>query len=320
MFKRILVPLDESKLAEEALPFAADLIDESEGEFLLARVCDLPSGAMVLGSDIYNKLLRGWKDNAENYLERMCGSLDSQRPIHKKVLTGHAIEELLAQEGKFGADLILMTTHGESGLERWFLGSVAEGLARRAECPVLIIRSGGNLKPPLGKKIVVPLDGSAFAEQVLPLAVSMAQRTQGELVLVRAHQDSASYEFMSHDLYPDREDAKNRRTGEQIAQQYLEDTQSALKELYPKLAVSTKLSRAEAAGAILEEGESSGADLIAMTSHGATGPGKWIFGSVAEKLLRHSDCPVLVVKSRKETGEGKSVSALAALQKITTVS
>lgn len=90
MFERVFVPLDESELAEEALAFAKDLVDQSSGELFLEEVCDLPAVAMSMGSDTPNKLLRSWLRKSEGCLQLTSSIPASERSVHIQVLTRHA--------------------------------------------------------------------------------------------------------------------------------------------------------------------------------------------------------------------------------------
>jgi nucleotide-binding universal stress UspA family protein len=299
VFKKIVVPLDGSKVAEQALSYAVDMVKAYNGELMLLRACDLPVGMIDYCGQAYYELQAQSQDDAERYLERVRQSLELDRPVHTRTLLGHTSDSILAATEAYQADLVVMTSHGKSGIDRWLLGSVAESFARRSTCPVLVLRRGDEYAPPLGKKILVPLDGSELAEGVLPLAMAMAKRADGEVVLLRSHAPSLlrSYEFAGHDMYPHAEDAKTGESAPVVAKEYLAEREEQLQKNFIKARVSSRFSVDYAPEAILRTAEEEKVDLIAMTSHGATGIAKWVFGSVAEKILRHADCPILLLKS-----------------------
>ena len=300
MFKKIVVPLDGSKTAEEALECALDLARFYDGELSLIRVCDVPIQMIETSGVAYYDLEDTLQKAARAYLEAVSKKQSAAPKISTKVLTGHTVDQILESAETYQADLIVLSSHGKSGVERWVLGTVAENVTRRATCPVLLTRGGKKPELPVGKKILVPLDGSPLAEEVLPLAFAMAKRVHGELVLLRsfAHAPAHSYEYAGHDLYPDRQHLETMRQEPEIAKKYLDETVEELKTEYTGTEISQVFSTAHAPEAILEEARKQEVDLIAMTSHGLTGPGKWIFGSVAANVIQHAPCAVLMKNSR----------------------
>jgi len=305
MFKKIVVPLDGSDTAEKALVLAADLADPQDAEILLLRVSDFPIGSVEYGGLAFYNMQADCEKIAEQYLQTVKESIKSGPSVKTKLVSGHPVESLLRESKAFAADLVVMTSHGKSNLERWVMGTTAENFARRCPCPVLVTRSGKPFEVPLGKKVMVALDGSKLAEKVLPIAAAMVKRAQGELILFRSNsqQSKLSFEYATHDIYPPASDVQFRKKSLELAQEYLEKTAEAVRKEYSGFQVSTAFSELPAAEAILNEAEQQGVDLLAMTSHGATGPGKWFFGSDAERVLRHATRPILIVRSDWEASE-----------------
>jgi nucleotide-binding universal stress UspA family protein len=302
MLKTLVVPLDGSKTAESAIDTAVYLARAFGAKLLLVRVSHLPETMLEAMGPNYYDLESELRQSAEKYLAATARKIDLGDQLETKILEGHPTERLLEVCESADADLVVMTSHGRSGVERWLLGSVAENFARRSICPVLILRGDSKVTLPLGQKVLVPLDGSELAEGILPAAQELASQANGELILLRSHHKSAlGFDFDSHDLYPPSEDRVRAVDGAQIAKEYL--TQKA-QEIGADsgIKVSHYVTDSYPAEGILKEAEKTKADLIAMTSHGTTGLAKWIFGSVAEKVIRHADRPVLVLKSEWSRG------------------
>jgi nucleotide-binding universal stress UspA family protein len=145
-FKRILVPLDGSPLAKRALPVALALAQKFESQIILLRVLDIP---VPTPPTSHPEVMIGWVREARqhahqealSYLETVQGELDQQGVKTRTLLRDTApAEDILDVAGAENIDLIVMSSHGRSGLTRWTFGSVAEKVARHSPCPVLLIR------------------------------------------------------------------------------------------------------------------------------------------------------------------------------------
>jgi nucleotide-binding universal stress UspA family protein len=139
MFKKILVPLDGSRVAEAVLPHATELARLHDGEVVLLRV-ELASN---YGTEMVTEAERQAVEEARRYLTDVAASLREARVRVSTAVVpyGYAPEQILAQANLTGADLIAMATHGRTGVGRWMLGSVAEKVLRAAVTPVLLVRS-----------------------------------------------------------------------------------------------------------------------------------------------------------------------------------
>jgi nucleotide-binding universal stress UspA family protein len=143
MFKRILVPLDGSQFAEAALPYAQMLAECAGGEIELLRVTVHPSTyGYATDPTALASLYESDREHCENYLKRAMDDLRAKTPaaITTAVLEGIVADSILDYADETHADLIVMSTHGRSGMERWLLGSVAEKVVRGAKVPVMMIR------------------------------------------------------------------------------------------------------------------------------------------------------------------------------------
>jgi len=144
MFQRILVPLDGSLRAERAIPVAARIASASHGSILLVRVIDVLldfSWQMAGVSPDLTGALEVARANANAYLEEMA-EVDALRGLNvtTQAIEGRPADALLSVAQDMQADLIVMSSHGHTGLKRWVLGSVAQVIERRSSIPVLILR------------------------------------------------------------------------------------------------------------------------------------------------------------------------------------
>lgn len=296
MFQRLVVPLDCSKEAEQALEVAVHLAKRYGSKLLLVHVFDFPPILVETMGQSYFEFREQRELAAKLYLKETAEKLGLGESVECKVRQGHATEELLMACDEYSGDLVVMTSHGASGLERWLLGSVAESVARRCPAPVLILRAGRPLSLPLGKKILVPLDTSARCEATLPVAAKLANDADGEIVLYHSYHGAFpnSFEYADHDLYPPRDEVE--KNAAQSSESYLQKKADSVGE-GGKFRVGVKVDESYPAEGILNLAAAEDVDLVCLASRGVTGLTKWVFGSVAEKVLRHIDRPVLVVKA-----------------------
>lgn len=142
MFTKILVPLDGSKAAEKALDYALDLATKYQASMHLLRACWGPMQVLVEGEPSLNppETLRHEQEAATRYLQERVEALRAQGVnAHFESQTGDPAECIIDSVGSLGADLVVITSRGRTGLKRFLMGSVAERVARHAGCPVLIV-------------------------------------------------------------------------------------------------------------------------------------------------------------------------------------
>jgi nucleotide-binding universal stress UspA family protein len=190
-----------------------------------------------------------------------------------------------------------MATHGRSGLNRFLLGSVAEKVLRGTANPLLLVRATEEAKSvgeAVLKSIIVPLDGSELAESVLPMVAGLAKRLDLEIELFRAF-------HIPYNVYAGDEGYYAGNYDEMIAgvrdeaSEYLDKKVAELKKL--GVAKVTCVTKAGFAGdEIIAFGRNTSGGLIAMCSHGRSGVKRWVLGSVAETVVRHSSGPVLITR------------------------
>jgi nucleotide-binding universal stress UspA family protein len=299
---QILIPLDGSPLAEQALPCAMTLGQALLAELVLFHAVSIPPETEEILSDTslgVEKLAERLKEEANNYLREVAGQLrQTGLSVSQVVQYGPAAEAILVYANQKDVQQIVMSTHGYTGISRWVHGSVAERVLQSAGVPVLLVRArkevlGDLWQPMVCQRILVPLDGSTLAEQVLPSAASVAQVLDAEMILFRVPVVYASRSLMG-EWYVPLEGVFE--TANQGAQAYLNQVASRLEE--QRINVSTAMQMGPVAESIIEYAETNQIDLIAMCTHGRAGPARWALGSVADRVLRASDIPVLLVRAR----------------------
>ncbi|HSJ54330.1 MAG TPA: universal stress protein [Anaerolineae bacterium] len=301
MATRILVPLDGSELAEQAIPCATMLAGGLPAELVLFRAVAIEPDAQdalgKAGMKAETVLVR-LATEAEDYLrsqvlELRAMGLSAQYGFRE----GPAAESILDYATGAGIDYIVMATHGYSGFKRWTHGSVAERVLQAAQVPLLLVRPGArraevSREAALCRRILVPLDGSRLAERILPVVSSVARALDSELILFQVPIAYIS-SSMTGDWYLPVQGALE--TAEQDAQAYLDEVAGRLAA--EGLAATTALSVGSVAACIVEYAEAHQVDLIAMCTHGRTGLARWALGSVTDRVLRAGTKPLLLVRA-----------------------
>ena len=148
MYKRILVPLDGSQIAECVIPHIEAIAHDSSAEVELISVIepfDIPTrGKIALSEDDLKSIDAEAKQEAHTYLKNVANRLGGAKvKAHSVVITGKPAESLIDYAVNNDIDLIIMATHGRSGITKWFFGSIAEKLMRAVEIPILLIKANG---------------------------------------------------------------------------------------------------------------------------------------------------------------------------------
>jgi nucleotide-binding universal stress UspA family protein len=299
MYSKILVPLDGSRLAENALPYARALAGGLKVPVDLLCAIDLAemerhvSAAAGLFLDT---LAEDETRRRGEYLSRIAKSF-SGAPVQCKIAKGDAASVIIESAAAEKDTLVCMATHGRSGLNRWLLGSVAEKVLRGGSAPLMLIRASEGAQTEGEKRlgaVIVPLDGSSLAEQVLAPVTDLAKKLDLEMILFRAYtipfgvyDAGASYAIDMERLNADIEAE---------VQQYLEEKRDALtKAGLEKVSYASK--EGFSADEIIKYGLRNPDRLIAMCSHGRSGVKRWVLGSVTETVVRHSGAAVLIVRA-----------------------
>lgn len=294
--QRILVPLDGSPLAERSLPAAVNLAQA----FSQKTLCELhllrvvPPLMMALEPTLYTETIHLGEEEAQAYLAAVAADLSKDNvPVFWAAKTGAVAETIIGYAQENEIQFLVISSHGRSGLSRWVYGSITEKVLRQACCATLVIREQVEQVHGVFQKILVCLDGSEMAEQVLEPALIMAQCTQAELILLQVVQPAN----LLFDLdTPDQAQESITALARGDAEAYL---QALLKQL-PDIGspISTRIIVGPPADAIIDEAAALGVDLIAMSSHGRSGLSRWVYGSVTEKVLRGAKCATLIIRGR----------------------
>jgi nucleotide-binding universal stress UspA family protein len=299
MFSKLLIPLDGSKTAEKALPYARYLAQDKNLVIELLAVVDVANMATHMTAERALHLDTMVDDAvrvSEKYLQAIAGTLPAAK-IKSVVESGRPEEVIIEKAAAEQNTLITMATHGRSGMNRWLLGSVAEKVLRGTSNPVLLLRARENTRTedgPTLKSLIVPLDGSDLAERVLPTAVELAKQRNLEIVLIRAYNiPTTAYAGVEGYALPMDDLLKGMR---EEACEYLENKATDVKKLGIGR-VSFTAKEGLAADEIISFAKTLPGGLIAMSTHGRSGVRRWVLGSITETVVRHSENPVLVIRA-----------------------
>jgi nucleotide-binding universal stress UspA family protein len=288
---KILVPLDGSPLAERALVPAASIARRwrEPAAVMLLRVVAYP--AVDAGMEGLSPVTSGPAllddviEAAQDYLRATA-----QAPVfagitmQTTVVIGAPAATIIAQAQEAAADLIVMSSHGRTGIARLALGSVTETVAREAHVPVLVLRAAGITFPDAARheplRILVPLDGTDLAEAAIRPAAELARALHGALYLLRvvppASPDDVAHEITAHEAYA-----------------YLTTWHDRL--THEGLDVHRSLGFGAVAEQIVAKAQEHHADLVAIATHGRTGLARLREGSIAETVIHHTALPALVI-------------------------
>lgn len=293
MYAKIIVPLDGSSIAEGILPYAKTFAKACNAPVELLNVIT-PEVIDVLSDPAHHRYAddveADMKRHGLSYLRPIAASLSQAQAAECVVRVGEPAE-VIVEEAKPGT-LVIMATHGRSGVQRWLLGSVADKVLHSVRTHLLLARTGhqNNGKEAALKSIVVPLDGSALAEKILPWVVALAKMMRLEVVLIRAY--SLPNAFYTTDEYvPNMWEFAERLKEE--ARTYLESRVESLKSQGLKH-VSSILVEGDGAAEIIDFARKTPENLIAMSTHGRSGIRR-LLGSVTDRVVRNSWDPVLVM-------------------------
>jgi nucleotide-binding universal stress UspA family protein len=291
MLRRILVTLDGSEFAEAALGAAVGLARKAGAQLRLLSVNDA-GWALVRGewSAAGQARARRYLDHTRELIEPLWAD------VGVVLRSGFAVEEILAEADEFGADLIVMATHGRGPLSRFWLGSVADQCLRRGHRPLLLVRPR-DASAPLGEgslavqRVVVPLDGSELSETALDSAMEVAQLFASPITLLRVVHDQT---YLGSDLFPPEALEVARQWSEEDREgsdRYLTGVVDWLRDWGIPSTEKTVVSE-HAAPAIVREAQDS---LVVMATHARKGIGRAFLGSVADAVVRAAQGPVLVI-------------------------
>jgi nucleotide-binding universal stress UspA family protein len=285
-----LVPLDGSSTGEAVLPWSLALARALGMRLLLVQfITELGPPA--------DPLTQAAERAAHHYLDGVAASLHGGAvPVETKVMSvdGDIADRIAALGNELQPGWIMVGTHGRSGYRRWILGSVADGVVRKAHCPVLVVRSDlrtVKARPPELRRVIVPLDGSSRAEAVLPHASDIARSSGAVLDLVQV----APWAWMLFAAaWQEQAPAHMDAQMEQQAGEYLRSVEMRVED---GVRFASHVLRGDPAEMLLEHAHRGEPGLIAMTTHGRSGIARWALGSIADRIVHNSELPVLILRS-----------------------
>jgi nucleotide-binding universal stress UspA family protein len=289
MFHNILVPLDGSKLAEKVLPYSK----------LLAGALAIPIDLLHVG----DRETAAFADAVEGapYLEQTAATFPSDLTVHCCVAKGSAAQVIIESAARDAGTLITMATHGRSGHQRWLLGSVAQKVLQSSLNPILLIRPSRQIPaaiPVTLSAVIVPLDGSHLAEKVFPTVVYLTQRLKLRVILIRTYTAPTTGYFLATGIAPPAAGELPARIKEESTV-YL---QTKIKQLQAEGVekISFVVVEGTAPEAIIDLARDTANAMIAMSTHGRSGIGRWVLGSVADRVVSYCGDPVLLIRPTAE--------------------
>ncbi|HLF95409.1 MAG TPA: universal stress protein [Planctomycetota bacterium] len=224
-------------------------------------------------------------ESAKRYLGIVRERFEKQGiPAETRTEWGEPAREIRYCAGRSSFDLVAMTSHGRSGLKRAYLGSVTEEVLRHSELPLLVVRPG--VKAADWKRVVVPLDGSALAERILPDAARLAKAFGTRIQLLRVTPSSVVQMMAAGHAGP---------IPAEDPGPYLQEVGRRLSR--EGIASEPAVRRGDPVVEICRTAEEVGAGAICLATHGRTGLPRALLGSVAEGVLRAAPCPVYVLRT-----------------------
>jgi nucleotide-binding universal stress UspA family protein len=292
MIGTVIVPLDGSKLAAQVLPYARAIAEKSDVPLQLVWVVpeDGPASA---------------KEEAQTYLRQQADAIGSRARINIRM--GHPGEQIVKAADEATSPLIVMATHGRSGLSRIFSGSVAEHVVSKSGAPVFLIRhETKDRQDNLVHIVAVSLDGSVYAEAALPYAKELARDFDAELLLVRVAETFQVYSMMS----PDPVGGASAEAINEVTEQLISETRDYLEATATTLRaegfnVKTAALEGFPADQLMALEREMAVNVIVMATHGRSGLGRLVFGSVADRILKNGTTPILMIKPSGEIDDEK---------------
>lgn len=309
MNRKIVVPLDGSELAERALHYARSPAARIGAEVILLHVCGPEECHCEAEKCTVQPMHRVYVEYTAQMLRNELESVAADRiEIGWEVLVGDPATEIVNYARQQNADRIIMASHGRSGVSRWILGSVAEKVARESPVPVAIIRASAEeaeRSDSPDRKILVLLDGSEMAEQVLPYAIEHAEMSGREVFPLRVCDPpdigSPFFYHLTQLEYPPAKPLKREDYVEEVMAKCKDETKEYLARIEKRLKdeglkVSLEILAGKPSDEIVDYIGKHSFNLITMSTHGRSGLTRWAYGSVADRVLHSATSPLLLVR------------------------
>jgi nucleotide-binding universal stress UspA family protein len=299
--ERIVCPVDFSEISRHAFDRALSVARSYKGEITMMHVLPtpVPAHAVPYGPEGPGAFGFDFSDRAHisSELSRFLG-LDhaSDVPVRQEIVEAVSVhKEILIHASRMSADLIVMGTHGRPGVDRLFLGSVAEKTLRTSPVPVLTVPPGAPEKAAPGmpfRSILCAVDFSRDSLRALSYAASLAQHAGGRLTIMHV----VELMIVGYDPRGGSFDVEGlTKAAVALARTQLEEYAASVTG--PPGPIETVLGEGVPYKEILQEAGRRGADLIVVGVHGRSALDRLVFGSTADHLVRRATCPILAVRS-----------------------
>ncbi len=294
MFKRLLVPLDGSDLAESVLPAAIYLAERFQATLILFHAMEQNAPTTIHGAHHLSNLAE-----ANAYLDALATQLNRpdltiERHVHAAKEPDVA-QSITRHANALNAQLIILCAHGRSGLRQTLVGSIAQRVIHQGATHVFLLRP--DLKADWQcQKILVPLDSAPVHEPALPIAAEFARVCQAsiEVITVVPTASTLSVERAATSTFLPTTTNAVLDLAERGAVSYLEKIKGQLAA--DGLNVKGQVARGDAATEILSSAERSSADLIALATHGRGSIEAFWAGSVTPQVIARAKSPLLLVR------------------------
>jgi nucleotide-binding universal stress UspA family protein len=304
MINHVLVPLDGSTLAECVLPHVIAIAPVSNARVTLLHVMQQPQAGR--GTDAVDPI--EWhlqKQNSEKYLDQIVSQLSNSGllGVERVILEGNPADTIIDYARANSVDLIVLSTHGQSGLSGWNVSSVVQKILLRSYRSTLLVRayvaSSAGVTKIRYKRLFLGMDGSPRSEFVLPFAIGLAQFHKSQLILETVVEKPHS--LSRFPLSKEEEELVNQivEKNYQSASRYLEQLQAQFSQKDLKL--KAHVSVGENAIAVLHDmAEESNADLVLLAAHGYSGEKRWPYGSVTSSFIAYGNTSLLILQDLPE--------------------
>ena len=307
MYSRILAPLDGSAMSEQVLPFTRTFATSLSlpVTLLYAVEPEVITIARTLNPSLHvEEMVEHRIQHARSYIDPIAEGLKRAGiRADVEIPQGEPANAIVEEAARDAGTLIAMSSHGRSGLARWWMGSVTDKVLHLTENPLLVIRSVSQPQgPPENelKRILVPVDGSELAEEILPHVVFLASTMGLAVNLVMATPSRDEY-YGSQSIGPNQL-ARATATYEEYISAVDGNSEAYLNSLVDRVkqqgvaSVEAQVLHGPAADCIADFATEVSDNFVAMTTHGRSGVGRLVLGSVAERVVRQSGDPVLLVR------------------------
>ncbi len=315
MLEHLLLPLDGSALAERVLPHAVSLTEAFGSKLTLLRVVSKRDEVNHVG--FVNPM--DWqmrKTEAESYLKSVQNRLDKVKISSRiEIIEGNAAQQIIEYAQKHDVQLIVMSSHGSSGVSEWNINSTVQKVLWRAQMPVMIIRAyqetAESLKGLTYQHLLLPLDGSKRAECTLPLAESIAAVQDSKVFLTHVVEEP-------HLPCQTPIDEEEQAVIDRLIEINLKESENYLQQVRDHVnidRIETIIEKSQKPTSTLHEiVDQKEIDLVLMSAHGFSGDNRWPYGKISLNFIAYGTTPLIIVQDLSKDEFGKTLAELYAEQ------